>query len=141
MKKLTKKINPIEYSAWQGIKSRCYNINNSRYKDYGGRGIIVCDRWLNNFSNFLEDLGKKPGNEYSLERINNDGNYCLENCKWATKKEQNNNKRDNIKILNIITGDIYNSLQEAADIIEIERSTLKYKLSRPKINNTYLEYL
>ena len=96
-----------EYKSWQGSKNRCLNINHRQYPDYGARGITVCDRWLN-FKNFLADMGLKPSPKHSLDRIDNDGDYCPENCRWATPKEQANNKRNNqiIKIegktLNII---------------------------------------
>jgi hypothetical protein len=82
-----------EYNSWQGMKQRCYNPKNIRYKHYGGRGIIVCDRWLESFINFFEDMGNKPSAEYSIDRINVDGNYELTNCRWATPKEQANNKK------------------------------------------------
>ena len=85
-----------EYRAWQDMKHRCYNLNDSCYKDYGDRGITVWDRWLNSFENFYEDMGPKPSPELSLDRRNNDGNYAPENCRWATDKQQANNKRNNI---------------------------------------------
>lgn len=84
----------IEYSTWINIKNRCNNINN---KDYGGRGITVCDRWLNSFENFLEDMGKRPVNT-SIDRINNNLGYYKENCRWATKEEQHYNKRNTVII-------------------------------------------
>ena len=82
----------LEYETWHCMKQRCQNPNNDRYKDYGGRGIKVCSRWQN-FRNFFEDMGKKPGSEYSIDRINNNGNYEPNNCKWSTSKEQANNSR------------------------------------------------
>jgi hypothetical protein len=84
------------YGIWNGMKSRCQNPNNSAYKDYGGRGIKVCDSW-NEFSNFYADMGE-PKNGMTLERINNDENYCKENCTWANRSEQSLNRRNAVKL-------------------------------------------
>lgn len=84
-----------EYEAWKGMKSRCYNENKKQFKDWGGRGIIVCDRWIDSFENFLEDMGKMPGPRYSLERIDNNGNYEPSNCEWIHVTEQARNKTNN----------------------------------------------
>jgi hypothetical protein len=81
------------YAAFAGMKDRCYNHRHRSYHRYGGRGITVCDRWLvrgQGFWNFIEDMGNRP-NGCSLDRIDNDGNYCPENCKWSTRKEQTSN--------------------------------------------------
>jgi hypothetical protein len=86
-----------EYHAWEGMKARCTNSNNDQWEDYGGRGITYCQRWRS-FENFLEDMGEKPRPEYTLERKNVDGNYTPQNCIWATRLVQNNNKRTNRKI-------------------------------------------
>lgn len=90
--------NSSEYTAWRHMKARCYNTNNSQYKDYGGRGIKVCDRWLNSFENFYEDMGPKPSKDLTLERKDNNSNYFPENCIWDTRKQQGKNRRTNIWI-------------------------------------------
>lgn len=82
------------------MKQRCYNPKNSKYANYGGRGIIVCERWLNNFNNFYRDMGDRPFSSYSLDRINNDGNYSPDNCRWVSARQQANNRRDNKYNLN-----------------------------------------
>ncbi len=84
---------PKAYSCWQHMKRRCLSKNDPAYKNYGGRGIKVCDRWLK-FSNFYADMGDRPDG-LSLDRIDNDGNYEPGNCRWATRKEQNRNTRRN----------------------------------------------
>lgn len=85
----------VEYSTWRAIKARCTNPNTKSYSNYGGRGIKMCGRWLNSFSNFLEDMGERPSKYHSIDRIENDGNYEPSNCRWATKKEQSRNTRVN----------------------------------------------
>lgn len=86
-----------EYNIWHGMKQRCNNPNSGKFNDYGGRGIKVCKRWLNSFENFYKDMGKRPSKYHSIDRINNDGNYTPANCRWATKKQQQNNRRKSIK--------------------------------------------
>lgn len=83
----------VEYSTWQTMNNRCSRPLAANYKYYGGRGISVCDRWKNSFSAFYADMGKRPSNAHSIDRVNNDGNYEPGNCRWATAKEQSANKR------------------------------------------------
>lgn len=84
-----------EYTSWVQMIQRCYNPRAGGYERYGGRGITVCDRWHNSYAAFLQDMGRKPGPSYSIERVNNDGNYEPSNCVWATKKQQGRNRSSN----------------------------------------------
>jgi len=85
-----------EYRAWLGAKARCYRSTLPGYADWGGRGITVCDRWLNSYESFLADMGPRPSPAYSLDRIDNDLNYEPGNCRWATIADQTRNRRSNI---------------------------------------------
>lgn len=87
------------YDVWGSMKRRCFSINSKAYKNYGGRGITVCEEWKNNFQSFYDYVSKLPhyGEKgYSLDRINNDGNYEPGNVRWATRSEQNLNRRKRI---------------------------------------------
>ena len=95
-KKSDKKFHSREYKSWQNILQRCTNKNDKDYHYYGGRGINVCDRWKESFENFLADMGKCPEG-MTLDRKNNDGDYCKKNCRWATRKEQADNRSSGVK--------------------------------------------
>ena len=84
-----------EYKVWSGMKARCLIPSATGYHNYGGRGIGVCDRWLK-FLNFYADMGDRPSDYHSIERVDNDGDYCPENCEWATKLQQSINHRTRI---------------------------------------------
>jgi hypothetical protein len=101
-----------EYTSWALMKARCYSKTCPSYSDYGGRGIKVCERWLK-FENFLEDIGNKPSSEYSIDRIDVNGDYTPENCRWATVKEQSLNKRSS-RLLTIdgVTKNLYTWCRE-----------------------------
>ena len=114
------------YRIWTGIKTRCLNKNTDSYKDYGGRGIVICDRWKYSFKNFLDDMGECPSG-LTIERINNNGNYEPDNCKWATSKEQCNNTRSNRLIE--YNGEV-KTLKQWADTLKIHWSTLRNKLEK-----------
>ena len=87
-----------EHKAWRHIKERCLNPNSKHYSDYGGRGISVCEQWVNDFERFFADMGKAPSSRHSIDRIDVNGNYEPGNCRWATRTQQNRNRRITIYI-------------------------------------------
>jgi hypothetical protein len=117
------------YTTYRGMLQRCYTIKASGYKNYGGRGIKVCDRWLGSegFNNFFIDMGEVPAGK-TLDRIDNDGNYSPENCRWATKKEQQNNARRNIIYLQI--NGIKKSISEWEILLDINMKRARGRIKR-----------
>jgi hypothetical protein len=87
-----KKVHPL-YNTWSRMLGRCYNKNDTNYSHYGGRGITVCDSWRADFNKFIEDMGPKPSSKYTLDRIDVNGNYCKDNCRWTIQSVQLSNKR------------------------------------------------
>ena len=113
-----------EYYSWANMVDRCTNKNNDSFEYYGGRGITVTDKWKS-FENFYSDMGQKPSELYTLERIDNNGNYEPGNCRWATRKEQANNKRNNRRETH--NGKTQTLAQWAAEV-GISRSLLFHRL-------------
>ena len=119
----------FEYQVWLRMKQRCYNTNNPNYKNYGGRGIRICKRWRNSFTSFLADMGSRPSSSYSIERIDNNKGYCKDNCKWATRREQNRNKR------NVILFEYKGERKCLTEWSEIRG--IKYRILRERIDSNW----
>lgn len=124
------------YQCWDAIIQRCTNKKHKQYKDYGGRGIVACDRWLD-FKLFLQDMGEKPSSSYSIERIDNNLGYYKENCKWATREQQSRNKRNNVWIT-------YNSekliITDWANRLKTQPSIIRRSINRGKTFDEIVKY-
>ncbi|MFI5404973.1 MAG: hypothetical protein ACHQ1D_00520 [Nitrososphaerales archaeon] len=121
-----------EYNIWNHIKQRCYNKNCKAYLYYGGSGIKVCDRWLigeygkTGFECFMEDMGKKPEDKTSIDRIDGSRDYCLQNCRWANSKEQSRNRENFCRSITI--NNETKKLFEWLEILNIKRVTFNWRL-------------
>lgn len=116
-----------EYTAWRAIQTRCYNSSSKDYKRYGGRGIRVCEQWLKSFPAFFQDMGPRPSRFYSIERKENDGPYAPENCRWATAKEQSENRCNTIMLEH--SGEAH-TVSDWSRLLGIHKATLQHRLKR-----------
>lgn len=117
----------VEYQAWINMRDRCSNPSAAHYDCYGGRGITVCCRWVNSFENFYEDMGPRPSTKHSIDRIDVNGNYQPQNCRWVTSKEQNRNTRTNTIVQYLGQG---MCIAEAAELSGISQCTLSMRVRR-----------
>jgi len=120
-----------EYKSWSHIKERCCNPNSKSFHRYGARGIKVCDRWLESFENFFNDMGEKPSKQHSIDRIDNNKGYFPENCRWATPMQQANNTRNTIFL------EFYGTLKPLSywcDYFNINKGNVISRRHKKKIN-------
>lgn len=110
-----------EYKSWEGMIQRCCNKNDRAWPKYGGRGISICERWRHSFQNFFADMGKRPAPKMQVDRIDTNGNYEPGNCRWATSKQNNRNRRNN-RIL-IING-VSHCVSEWSELSGIRHDTI-----------------
>lgn len=113
------------YHAWQSMIARCCYESSPSYKDYGARGITICDKWRNSFETFYKDMGPRPTPHHTVERRENDKGYSKENCYWATKAEQANNRRSNI--LYEYCGEV-KTLKQWCDILGLQYSGVYHRI-------------
>jgi len=114
-----------EYAAWGSMLNRCFNPKNKAFKNYGGRGIAVCEEWKTNFLTFYCQMGERPSPKHSIDRIDNESDYTLNNCRWATQTEQANNNRRNFRIT---LHDWTMNLNQWATFVGMSRYTLQTRL-------------
>ena len=120
------KLVPECYHVWRSMKDRCYNSNYPQFKDYGGRGIKVCDQWVHNFRQFAEDMGPRPKG-FTIDRIDNDGDYEPNNCRWADRKTQQRNRRYSVFVT--IDGAQHRAI-ELADLFGLKVDTIVDRAAR-----------
>lgn len=115
-----------EYRSWQAAIKRCCNAQGEDFPDYGGRGIAVCDKWRHSFAAFLADVGPRPSRAYSLDRIDTNGNYEPGNVRWATRTQQNRNKRTNRRV--IFNGELL-TVSQLVQYCDVSHRTICNRLS------------
>jgi len=118
----------LTYKSWVRMRERCYRESHPHYADYGGRGIVVCDRWRESFADFLKDMGPRPSSDYSIERRDVNGNYEPSNCCWATDAEQRANKRNTLTVT-FADGTVAKIVDLAAEA-SVSRETLYGRIKR-----------
>lgn len=123
-----------EYGIWRSMLARCRNPNVAAFPRYGGRGVLVVSRW-NSFENFIADMGFRQSNEYSLDRINNDGHYEPGNVRWATRREQARNTR---KTIFLTVGGVTRSAAEWSELTGINQDTITSRIRRGEIGQLAL---
>ena len=119
--------NTPEFRIWYGMLTRCYNPNTKSFPDYGGRGITVCQQWLDSFEQFYADMGRRPSAAHQIDRIENEKGYAPGNCKWSTRKEQSKNRRSNVRV--DYQGETLN-LTDLAEKVGLKMVTLRARLLR-----------
>ena len=125
------------YSEWQGMKGRCYNKGNARYADWGGRGIEVCEQWRNSFESFYTwAMANGYQDNLTIDRIDNNGNYCPENCRWVGQQEHCRHRRSNI---NLTIGHSTRTLMEWCEIFQVDYANVNARYHRNK--NATIDYL
>ena len=120
-------VGSYHYRAWSGMKSRCYNSGNPGFPSYGGRGIRVCQRWLDSFEDFRRDVGERPSAKHSIDRIDVNGDYAPDNCRWATAIQQTHNRRCSISIEH---DGREMMLLEACKLTGVNYKTAKWRISQ-----------
>lgn len=118
------------YRVWAAMLDRCRNPNDKHFADYGGRGIVVCLRWEKDFAAFAADMGERPGPQFMLDRVNNDGPYSPDNCRWASPTEQARNRRG-VRLISFNGENL--TIAEWADRLGLSVSMLKTRISRRKM--------
>lgn len=118
-----------EHLIWRQMIARCSNPKHNRYTRYGGRGIVVCDRWLgqDGFAAFYKDMGPCPSSDHQIDRLDNDGDYQPDNCRWATRKEQARNRRNNH---HLVVDGVSKTIAEWAEDMDVKQHMIICRLRR-----------
>ena len=136
MKKISLRLMfPSEYQTWKGMKERVNNPNSKTYYRYGGRGVLICPRWIESFNNFISDMREKPSPKHQLDRIDNNGNYTWINCRWVTP--QQNGCNSSVSKRWFIFGDEYESLNVAESKTGITKGKIKYMCDGATVDGVY----